>query len=507
MIDVVAPQWGMKRARARAVSSALGSAAGARMHYEGASRSRRTDGWWAPAGDAAGAQRGALDRLRNVSRDMVRNDPWAARGINVLTHNIVGAGILPSFAGGSKAGRKRVDAVLKAFLGSTQIDADGRHDLSGLQRLIIRALATDGEVLVRRIPQPTSAGLPIPLRLRVLEIDHLDASVDGALTNGNRAVQGVEFDAQGNRVAYHLFGEHPGAMRMHRTGGSQRVPADYVAHVARVDRPGQVRGVPWLAPVMVRLQDLHDFEDAQLLRQKIAACFAAFTIDGENDRAPLVTGAKSDTSVDGLSIDSFEPGMIVNLPGGRDIRFAQPPSVADPTYVSEALRAVAAALGLTFEALTGNLSGVNFSSGRMGWIEMSRGIDEARWITLIPQALAPIGRWVLDAASLVGLPIANVSVDWTPPRREMINPPEEIGAQRDAIRAGLASWSGTVRANGDDPEALFTEIESDKARFDAGNNGKGIILDVDAARVARGVYVNSAPVPEKTPTSPGGPTE
>lgn len=496
LIGWASPRMGLQRAQARVAMSAL-SSVGSKLHYEGAARSRRTSGWWAPAGDASAAQRGALHRLRDVARDMVRNDPWAARGVNVLTQNVVGAGIVPSFVGGAAAARKRLNKTVKAYLDTKAIDADGRHDLYGLQRLIFRALVQDGEVLVRRIPRPSSAGLALPLQIRVLEVDHLDTMVDGPLAGGNFAVQGVEFSSTGKRVAYHLFDNHPGSIRMGRSLRSVRVDADMVAHVARADRPGMVRGVTWLAPVIVRLQDLHDFEDADLLRQKIAACFAAFTVDAENNRPPLALGAIDSGQDQEPLIESFEPGMIVNLPGGRDIRFAMPPTSNSPSYVSESLRAVAAALGITFESLTGNLSGVNFSSGRMGWIEMARAIDEARWSTLIPQGLEEIGRWVLDAATLVGLPTAGIRIGWTPPRREMIDPSKETASDRDAIRAGLQSWSETVRSRGGDPEELLAELVSDKKLFD----DNGLVLDVDASRITRSGSTQTT----TNPPAPGTP--
>ena len=51
-------------------------------------------------------------------------------------------------------------------------------------------------------------------------------------------------------------------------------------------RPGQVRGVPWFAPVILKLRDLDEYDDAELVRKKIEACFAAF-VTGADDEETL----------------------------------------------------------------------------------------------------------------------------------------------------------------------------------------------------------------------------
>jgi capsid protein len=91
-------------------------------------------------------------------------------------------------------------------------------------------------------------------------------------------MEGVQFDELGRRVAYRLFSYHPGGVLiLNPRGGivSQPVPADQIMHVYRVVRPGQVRGVPWLAPMMMALRR-PDYCDAERVRKKVEACVTAF---------------------------------------------------------------------------------------------------------------------------------------------------------------------------------------------------------------------------------------
>jgi capsid protein len=130
---------------------------------------------------------------------------------------------------------------------------------------------------------------------------------------------------------------------------------------------------------------------------------------------------------------------------------------------------------VTYEALTGDMSGVNYSSGRMGWLEFQRNIDAWRWNMFIPQAMDPLERWTKEAIMLATLSSAPFELNWTPPQREMIDPVVENQSAKEEIRAGLSSRSEVLRRRGLDAEQIDNEIASDNARADK----LGLILDSD----------------------------
>ena len=69
---------------------------------------------------------------------------------------------------------------------------------------------------------------------------------------------------------------------------------------------------------------------------------------------------------------------------------------------------------------------------------------------------------------------------WTPPRREMINPSEEIPALVAAIRGGLTSLSEVQRSLGYVPAQVIEELAQDLANA----RSKGLALSVDAKLVS-----------------------
>jgi lambda family phage portal protein len=461
------PEMALKREVARLRMKAVTRA---RAEYDAASQSRRANNWRRSSRDANAETRGKITLIRDLSRDLVRNNPHAARAVGSIVSNVVGAGIIPQ-ANGRNA--QRANDLVKSFLDTTAIDADGKHNLYGLQGLAMRACVESGEVLIRRRRRFMSDGLPLPMQMQVLEADYLDSTKDGVNIEGNTVIQGVAYSKIGKIVGYWLFEQHPGNA-IAASGVSKFIPASEIIHLYRMDRPGQARGVPWGAPIFVRLKDFGEYEDAQLVRQKIAACFAVFIHDSESPA--LVSGDADSTNEDLL--EALEPGIVEHLPPGKDVKFAAPPGVEGyRDYTLGQLRAIASGFGVPYSVMTGDMSDVNFSSGRMGWIEFQRSIEEWRWLMFIPTVCRKMEQWIADSAFIANVDLADVTWQWTPPRREMIDPTKEVPADRDEVRAGLVSWSEKVRQRGFDPDTLLDELKSDAKKF----KDAGLTLEVDAA--------------------------
>lgn len=461
----LAPQRGLARLRARSAASAM-------MHYAAATTGRRGASWSRATGADADAAASRRNRIAYVSRDMVRNAPYATRAQAVIAANVVGDGIVPKVIGGGKRESEAFTRALLAHVDTTAIDADGRSNLYGLQRLVMNTVVESGECLIRRRWRTRADGLPIPMQIQVLEPDFIDSGKSGKADNGNSIREGIEYDAIGRRVAYWLFPQHPGSAYIFgqsRAWESKRYPADDFLHIYRQDRPGQMRGVSWFAPVALQLQDLEDYQDAQVLKQKVSACFAGFRVSPD-----------ADTGTDPAELSaSIQPGRIQNLAPGEDIRFAQPPSVDGyDEFTKAVLRSVAAGMGITAEALTGDLSGVNFSSGRMGWQQMERNISAWQWLMLIPQMMQPLGDWLIQAWAMEQqrIPGAGLALSWTPPRRIIIDPNKETAALRDMVRAGFTSRQAVIREFGFDPDEVLKEQAEDARAADAA----GLVFDSDA---------------------------
>lgn len=465
VIGYVAPLRALRRMQARVATDAV-------RHYDAASMGRRTTAWRRSSSDANAATGGHVKSLRDVARDLVRNNPYAKAALSTIVHHVVGWGIEAK----ADPGNAEAEKAWRRWATTTACDADGRHNLAGLQRLVMRTVVESGEVLIRRRLRRPSDGLPIPLQLQVLDPDYIDTLKTGIrLPNGGQITHGIELDPIGRRVAYWLFPGHPGAEYFFLRGletASRRIPAEGVLHIFRQDRPGQLRGASWFAPVMLRLKDLDEYEDATLMKQKVAACLTVITTDITGINTPLGTAEGEENELDRIG-----PGLIKNVPPGQQIEVVQPPSVREYSeYTGTALRAVAVGIGVTYEDITGDYRGMPYSAARMSRIRHWSEVEDWRWNMFIPQFCEPVWAWAMDAASLgTGRDLFEIQAKWTAPPMPAIEPDKEATAYTRLRRSGLISLSEALRERGYDPEEVFSEMAEENRRLDE----LGLVLDSD----------------------------
>lgn len=473
----LSPAWAAKRAASRMALDVLSK----KRNYEAGRPNRATAGWRASRNTSANTEiKFDLSWLRDRSRDLVRNNPYAKKAIQVITTNVIGTGIRPSIAKDtlSKAQERKLMNAWRAWAETKQCDYNGQFDFYGLMMQAWRGAAESGDSFLRVIRDPKSR---IPIKLQLLEADYCDESRDGQiLDNGNYILLGVEFDGKTNkRVAYWMFEKHPSDMVPIRGNlMSVRVPAEEIIHVYEVLRPGQIRGIPQGVSAFIRLKNLDEYEDAQLVRQKIASCFSVFIRKNDPDFLEYYPDKeKVDDEIPALG-ERVAPGIMEYLAPGEDITFANPPGTTGyEPYTRSNLRAISAAYLVTYEALTNDLTGVNFSSGRMGWLESHRQYAQWQQFVVIPMFCQEIWSHFLFAAGLRGIYTGEAIVaEWTPPRREMIDPVKEAHGMQMLIRAGIASRSDIVRQMGADPEKVIAEIISEQIEQDAA----GLMLESDA---------------------------
>lgn len=450
--------------------------------YEGAAKTRRTEGFKSRGTSANTEIAISLATLRDRSRDLVRNNPYAARGIQAIANNVIGPGIFTQFKVKPDRRQLALNNMWQAWAGTKICDFDGRNTLAGIERIVTRSMVEGGEAIIRLRRVGRQFGIALdgnlievpPIQLQVLEGDHLASNqLIGKLESGNRIIQGIEFDSNNKRVAYHLFQDHPGSFNIAPVSNNLafRIDAADIAHIYRQDRAGQIRGVPWLAPSMLRLKDFDDYEDAQLVRQKIAACFTAFVHDQEGLDDDLTEKDKTELG------EKVEPGMIEFLPPGKEVTFATPPGTEGyEPYTSVVLHAISTGLGVPYAILTGNLTKVNFSSSRMGFIEFGRNIDTWRQDIIMPDLLWPVTNWFLTGVQILGVQTSGVVRKFTPPKREMVDPTKEVPALKDSVRSGFTTLSEAIRQSGKDPDQHFEELKRDNETLDKLN----LTLDSDA---------------------------
>jgi lambda family phage portal protein len=473
-IGFVAPGTALKRIKARARLDIVTRA------YAGAAQGRHTDGWRTSPTSADSEIASAGSRLRDRHRDLVRNNPNAAKAVSSWVTNLVGDGIAP------RTPDPKVMALFKEW--ARRCDADGQLDFYGQQALAVREMVEGGEVLVRRRRRRVADGLPVPLQLQILEADFLDSTRNGPIGGNNVVVQGVEFSAIGARQNYWLFAEHPGNVAVSflaRRTASAPIPASEIIHLYEKQRT-QVRGVPWGAPVIRKLRDLDDYDFAEGLRKKLEASYVGAVLCDDDDQTGVTQpGSKASLITDaaGNPVEQFEPGLFAFIRGGKDIKFNAPAAVSSyEDFDRVACRKIAAGYRLPYELLTGDLSNVNYSSIRAGLLEYRRLVTMIQWHYIVPVYCQPVWDWFCEAAYLAGkIDSPFQPVEWDTPRFEWVDPYKDGLADIQAIRAGIKTWHEAVAERGRNPEDVLAEIIAFNKKID----DAGLVLDTDPRKVSR----------------------
>ena len=464
IVEAFSPTRAVERSQARMMLDQLEKI----RAYEGAKSGRRTAGWTVSSASANAEIMPALNKLRDRSRDMYRNNPWARRGINVLVRAMVGSGVTPKFQ------NERTSTLWDQW--QKQCDADGTTNFAGIIELAEKTRREAGECLIRFRPRRSNDGLEVPLQLQVLEPDHLDTYKNETLVDGGYIQAGIQFNVIGQRVGYWIYPDHPGEFvttffRANRQ--SVFIPASEIIHYYKRERPSQVRGIPELSTVLMGLRDLDDYRQALLVKKKIESCFTAFVTRNED-----ISSSISSNSENRL-VEKLAPGMITRLMPGESVEFAAPSSDGGADgYLKSELRAIAAGLGITYEQLTGDLSEVNYSSLRAGLLGFTRMIEADQWNLMIPGLLQPImNRWIAVAIIAKGGALVSPVIDWTMPKQPSTDPLKEVLASKEEIKGGGKSISEWIRERGSDPQKVFEEISKERQALSA----LGLVFDTDMA--------------------------
>ena len=450
--------------------------------FDGGSTGRRTRNWIADSGGINALTLGSLQMQRNRARDLARKVPWAASAIEAVAADIVGQGIRPSSQAKDTKFRSALEALWREWV--MESDADQVVSYYGQQMLAVRTVIEAGECFIRFRPRRISDGLTVPLQIQILEPEFvpLDNAFGMWPKPGNIIKQGIEFDKLGKRVAYWIYKNHP--FDYSGLGGFNsleisRVPASEVMHVYKPLRPGQIRGLPWLSSVILRVRDLLEYEDAELVRKKVAAMFVAFVTKNATGENPLPEDEDiyGDDGDDEVAPTSLESGSVQILDNQEDVKFSNPPDSGNnyEAFLKSQLRAIAVAVGATYEAMTGDYSDSNFSSARM-----SRNTTQRRTKpfqdTINFQMNRPVMARFIETAILAGElkapgyldnPRDYTRTDWVAPGWPYTNSKEEAAADELRIKAGLASRRKVVRERGDEVEDIDAEQAADNARADS----------------------------------------
>ncbi|ERL02610.1 hypothetical protein O999_18630 [Pseudomonas putida LF54] len=380
-----------------------------------------------------------------------------------------------------KALRKAMQVLWEDWVDES--DADERTDFYGQQALVARTVEQSGECFVRLRPRRLEDGLAVPLQVQCLAPEFVPHDKFEVTRSGNVIRAGIEFNSIGRRVAYWCYRNHPSDKASLNAGYNPlvRVPAEQMLHIFEPLEPGQLRGVPRLAPILKRLRSLDNYDDAVLFRQEVANLFAGFVRKPapEGPGHPpmdMLTGAPVVNDRDAFTpMVALEPGTMQELGPGEQVEFSDPPDGGNnyPDFMRQQLMAAAAGAGLPYELMTGDMRDVNDRAIRVVLTEFRRRLEQLQFQVYVHQLCRPVRAAWMDMAVLAGaLELDDyvlrrreyLRTRWVPQGWAYIHPVQDVQSRMLEVGAGFASRTEMCLRSGTDAEIVDEENAADIAR-------------------------------------------
>jgi lambda family phage portal protein len=491
--------------------------------YAGAKIDRLSEDWVVALMSPDQEIRVSLRNLRARSRQLAMNNNHALRFLNAAKEQVVGPGGVAleltfsedDFTGAGKWNRN-LEKAWECW--SKCCTADSKLNLTAAAQLWLISLLADGESFTHKIK-----GYPhndFAFALQFVDPDQVDINWQRLRRPGdpgpNEIRMGVEVDEYRRVVAFWTYRGHPsefsGIIR-------ERVPASQMDQSFVFKRINQTRGVPWMHAAMSTMNQLGQYDLAEVVASRWAACKMAFLVSKTGDE---YAGGKKKN--EGPTQINVEPGMMEELPEGIEPKVVdwQHPSHNYESFSLAALRGIAAGLDCSYTTLTGDLRAVNFSSIRQGILTERDG-----WSVLQGQLVSgfyqPTFESWLPMAILTGqielpprMTVQDVleAVLWTPRGWDWVDPYKDVQASVSAIRSGLSTYQRECAKRGLDWRKVFAQRAAEDAEakklnlaLDLTTSGAGGIQgeesQEDPQRGAQPTTGKTLPAPTRKPNGQG----
>lgn len=466
LIGIFSPEGEMKRTAARLI-----------LRQYAAAKTTRLTGDWSPVSRNVNTTVSLSNAtIKARVRQLVRDFPYFAHAVNVLVDFTVGQGL--TFQSRMRDEHNKLNKLVCQKIEDSfafwadEADIAGKLHYYELMRLAKRQEVEVGEFLIVKAQVP-DRNRYLPYALQIYEADWLTTQNDtffgtgiglSKSSNGVEIWQGIEYKVQSGEILAYHFSDPEGWGRK-----TKRIPASDVIHGFDTLRPGQLRGVSPFAPAVLVAHDLGDYMDAEIDGAKMAAKWLAFVETGDlAGFQALRTTTNPDN--DEQQLENIENAIIEYLRPGEKVNLAssnRPGNAFDP-FTRLILRMVAITVGVSYELLSGDYQGLNYTvlrGVRNDLITQFRPIVKRHERQFCWKTFRPFLDWAVLTGKIklpdyFDNPYPYLKAQWIPQGMPPVDPLKEGRAEADAISNLLRSPQEVAASRGRDYEEVLDEIQA-----------------------------------------------
>ena len=431
--------------------------------YDAGSSGRLNAGWRASITSAETADRSSRDTVRARARDLERNSDIAQAAIRAYRRNVVGKGYALQAMTPDEELNDRIEQYWKLWCKAEHCDITGTQSFSQMLRMAVTRKRVDGGMLIlKRYLRESEI---VPLKLQCLEVDELDVIAASPKHKGNRVVGGIEYDKNHKPVGY-FFRRYD--LDGCQTGDSVFVPAVDVIFYYTKNRPSQIREMSDLSAAVTRIRDANEFMTAVSVKERVAACLAVFI----KKAVPAGGLGRSGTVGEDGRVDyagkTLTPGMIKEMNAGDEIQVVNPAgnSAEATSFLKLQYGLIGAGQGLSYEALSRDMSGVNYSSARQSAIEDE--VTFAEEVELLQDrimsevyesfVISGVLSGLFSIPDFWGQKVEYLQHEWVAAPKRWIDPQKESKANQLAMQSGQKTFKQIAAENGRDWRGQLEDI-------------------------------------------------
>ena len=390
------------------------------------------------------------------ARDLAVNNEYVSGILHNLTRNVIGA---EGFTLQSKADdvtlRPEIERLWREYQSRVGgfVTLDEHQSGRDFDALVLRTLMIDGEVFIHRAFDASSK---FGYRYEVvdsLQIDTLYNVPDCG--NGEKISMGIRLDARGRELAYYV---RETRYDYYMSGPRIEVSAEDMLHIYRKQFPDQSRGYSLFAPIILNLNQLDGYKEAELVHARIQACTMAVW---ERNGQPTGDDFLDTTDEKGEFVREMKPGIFPVAPQGYSAKFLQQSSPSNQfgTFWKNMLRSISNALGISYNKAAGDYESVNYSSLREATLEDRASFEEAQRFLIENWKGFQFGDFIRALAYRGFVPMAKLDDclrhRFFGRRFPWVDPAKEIAAKAQEYDLLLTDPISELESRGQDPEEVI----------------------------------------------------
>lgn len=429
--------------------------------YDAAGYGRLNAGWRVHNESAEVTDRFSRDVVRARARDLERNSDIAQSILHAYKRNVVGKGYTLQAKTGNDELDEKLEKAWRQWCKARNCDVTGEQSFNQMLRMAVDRKKVDGGLLF--LYRYTKQGL-VPFQLQAIEVDELDATASKPKHQGNRVVGGIEYNQWRRPVGYWI---NQYDIEGWSLNDPVYVEAKDVYFYKSKKRPSQLREMSDMAPTITRVRDTNEFITAVSVKERIAACLAVFI----KRAIPAGGFGRGGTRTPDGGMDyegkKLAPGMIQSLGAGDEIQVVDPKGSGSDAagFLKTQQGLIAAGQGLSYEAVSRDMSGATYSSARQNAIEDENTYTED--VELLTDFMSEVYETFVISCYLSGLvdmpgfwdkKAEYLSHTWTKAPKKWIDPAKESTAGKTALQSGQKTFQDVCAEQGKDWKEAVNEM-------------------------------------------------